>query len=134
MYQCSSVLLPACLGVTIAANPVPSSKRMVGASLSDSWTIETTVPMRRSKVITEEVCLLRIEPAGSLPSLAKKYVIVNLQETPMDQEAAMVIRGRVDDVMGNLMQQLGYPDWDKGDSPPIERLYQMPCALDTDEK
>jgi mono-ADP-ribosyltransferase sirtuin 6 len=77
---------------------------------------------------------LRIEPAGSLPSLAKKYVIVNLQETPMDQKAAMVIRGRVDDVMSNLMQQLGYPDWDKGDSPPIERLWKMPCALDKDEK
>jgi mono-ADP-ribosyltransferase sirtuin 6 len=73
---------------------------------------------------------LRIEPVGSLPSLAKKYVIVNLQETPMDQEAAMVIRGRVDDVMSNLMQQLGHPDWDNEDSPPIERLWQMPCALD----
>jgi mono-ADP-ribosyltransferase sirtuin 6 len=73
---------------------------------------------------------LRIEPAGSLPKLAKKYVIVNLQETPMDQEAAMVIRGRVDDVMSNLMEQLGHPDWDDGgDSPPIERLWQMPCAL-----
>jgi mono-ADP-ribosyltransferase sirtuin 6 len=77
---------------------------------------------------------LRIEPVGSLPSLAKKYVIVNLQETPMDQDAAMVIRGRVDDVMSNLMQQLGYPDWDKGDSPVIERLWQMPFALDKDEK
>jgi mono-ADP-ribosyltransferase sirtuin 6 len=73
---------------------------------------------------------LRIEPVGSLPSLAKKFVIVNLQETPMDQEAAMVIRGRVDDVMSNLMEQLGYPDWDNEDSPPIERLWQMPCALD----
>jgi mono-ADP-ribosyltransferase sirtuin 6 len=33
---------------------------------------------------------LRIEPAGSLPELAKKYVIVNLQETPKDEQAAMV--------------------------------------------
>jgi mono-ADP-ribosyltransferase sirtuin 6 len=71
---------------------------------------------------------LRIEPAGSLPALAKKYVIVNLQETPKDQEAAMVIRGRVDDVMSNLMQQLGHPDWDDGESPPIERLWQTPCV------
>lgn len=73
---------------------------------------------------------LRIEPAGSLPTLAKKYVIVNLQETPKDQEAVMVIRGRVDDVMSSLMQQLGHSDWDDGDSTPINRLWQMPCASD----
>jgi mono-ADP-ribosyltransferase sirtuin 6 len=74
---------------------------------------------------------LRIEPAGSLPTLAKKYVIVNLQETPKDQEAAMVIRSRVDEVMNNLLEQLGHPDWDDGDPAPIERLWKMPTALDT---
>jgi len=55
------------------------------------------------------ICLgtsLRIEPAGSLPTLAKNYVIVNLQITPKDENAALVIRARVDDVMKDLMEKL----------------------------
>lgn len=54
---------------------------------------------------------LRIEPAGSLPTLAKKFVIVNLQETPYDSEAALLIRAPVDEVMQSLMENLGYPNW-----------------------
>jgi mono-ADP-ribosyltransferase sirtuin 6 len=50
---------------------------------------------------------LRIEPAGSLPTLAKKgFVIVNLQPTPYDGKAALVIRARVDQVMKELLQRL----------------------------
>ena len=85
------------------------------------------------------VCLgtsLRIEPAGGLCTYAtypdrerqgrceKKttkqgneklgYVIVNLQETPYDEGAVLVIRGRVDDVMKGVMEKLGYSqDWEK---------------------
>lgn len=79
---------------------------------------------------------LRIEPAANLctfaqneeesPSPKKKgkkntsnkqntklgYVIVNLQKTPYDDDAALVIRGKVDDVMKDLMLRLGYDDWD----------------------
>ncbi|KAL7430073.1 hypothetical protein ACHAXM_001995 [Skeletonema potamos] len=41
------------------------------------------------------------------------YVIVNLQETPYDENATLVIRARVDDVMERLMIKLGYgDDWD----------------------
>jgi len=41
------------------------------------------------------------------------YVIVNLQETPYDDNATLVIRARVDDVMERLMIKLGYGnDWD----------------------
>ena len=41
------------------------------------------------------------------------YVIVNLQETPYDDQAALVIRAKVDDVMERLMSKLGYgSDWD----------------------
>ena len=66
---------------------------------------------------------LRIEPAGSLPTLAKKFVIVNLQETPYDNKAALLIRARVDDVMQSLMEHLGYPNWQKDfESPPVERF------------
>lgn len=52
---------------------------------------------------------LRIEPAGSLPATAHKFVIVNLQETPKDKEAncALIIRAKVDDVMTDLMSKLG---------------------------
>mmetsp|Transcript_37160 Transcript_37160/g.68289 ORF Transcript_37160/g.68289 Transcript_37160/m.68289 type:complete len:372 (-) Transcript_37160:206-1321(-) len=84
---------------------------------------------------------LRIEPAGGLctyptyPTAAassggkkkggkkkKKaseklgYAIVNLQRTPYDEGAALVVRGRVDDVMKGLMEKLGYGcDWDASD-------------------
>jgi mono-ADP-ribosyltransferase sirtuin 6 len=68
---------------------------------------------------------LRIEPAGSLPTLATKYVVVNFQETPKDQDATVVIRCSVDDLMNQLMEQLGYTDWDDEDSPSIERLWRM---------
>ena len=41
------------------------------------------------------------------------YVIVNLQETPYDDNATLVIRAKVDDVMERLMIKLGYGiGWD----------------------
>jgi mono-ADP-ribosyltransferase sirtuin 6 len=38
------------------------------------------------------------------------YVIVNLQPTPYDDGAALVIRAKVDDVMREVMDKLGYGD------------------------
>lgn len=66
---------------------------------------------------------LRIEPVGSLPLRAKRFAIVNLQVTPLDSDAAMIIRANVDDVMESLMQALGYTSWI--DDPPasIERRW-----------
>jgi len=73
------------------------------------------------------VCLgtsLRIEPAAGLceyPELwpipkekkALGYAIVNLQETPYDEDAELVVRAKVDDVMKGLMERLGYEyNWD----------------------
>jgi len=55
---------------------------------------------------------LRIQPAASLPTLAKKYVIVNLQVTPYDDKAELIIRAKVDFVMNNLMKALNFEDWD----------------------
>merc|ERR1712232_1411251 len=46
---------------------------------------------------------LRIEPVGSLPLLAKKFIIVNKQVTPYDMYATLVIRAPVDEVMSNIM-------------------------------
>lgn len=60
------------------------------------------------------ICLgtsLRIEPAGSLPLRAEKFVIVNMQKTPYDGKADLVVRARVDDVMNDLMTRLGVQDW-----------------------
>ncbi|KAJ1447262.1 DHS-like NAD/FAD-binding domain-containing protein [Pelagophyceae sp. CCMP2097] len=49
---------------------------------------------------------LRIVPAADLPLLAKKFVVVNLQKTPLDADAALVIRAKVDDVMAHLLRAL----------------------------
>ena len=69
---------------------------------------------------------LRIEPAGGLCMFAKDtaannnktkgrklgFVIVNLQVTPYVDDASLIIRGKVDDVMEGLMCRLGYSrDW-----------------------
>ena len=50
---------------------------------------------------------LRIVPAGTLPLKAKAFVIVNLQKTPYDSKAALVINAKVDRVMEDLMLHLG---------------------------
>ena len=73
------------------------------------------------------ICLgtsLRINPVGSLPLLAKQFVIVNLQQTPLDEQAALVIRAKVDDVMEHLMIQLGYTKWKNNSAPSIEQIWQ----------
>ena len=61
------------------------------------------------------ICLgssLRIQPAGNLPLLAKQFVIVNKQETPLDDEAALVIRANCDDISCALMDGLGLTGWE----------------------
>lgn len=68
---------------------------------------------------------LRIEPAAGLceyptawpiPADSEEklgYAIVNLQKTPYDEDAQLVVRAKVDDVMRYLMGKLGYScDWD----------------------
>jgi mono-ADP-ribosyltransferase sirtuin 6 len=67
---------------------------------------------------------LRIEPVGSLPLRAKQFVIVNLQVTPIDTDATMVIRAPVDKVMDDLLQMLGYANWKSEPVPSIERRWR----------
>ena len=50
---------------------------------------------------------LRIVPAGELPLTSKAFVIVNLQPTPYDGSATLVIRAKVDVVMAALLEALG---------------------------
>lgn len=52
---------------------------------------------------------LRIEPAGSLPCRHRRgggYVIVNLQRTPKDSKAKLIVRAPVDRVMAALMREV----------------------------
>ena len=72
------------------------------------------------------ICLgtsLRIEPVGSLPLRAKKFVIVNLQVTPKDEDADLIIKAPVDLVMESLMYHLGYEDNWKETAHPVERVW-----------
>jgi NAD+-dependent protein deacetylase sirtuin 6 len=85
------------------------------------------------------ICLgtsLRIQPAGSMPTLAQQFVIVNLQETPEDQNAALVIHERVDRVVLAIMEHFGYDkDWSETDPPPVEYFWQPPPpSTDTNEE
>lgn len=49
---------------------------------------------------------LRMMPVGEWPKLAKKFVIVNLQETPLDEEACLVVHERIDKVFEQLQTHL----------------------------
>jgi len=69
---------------------------------------------------------LRIQPIGDLPLEAEKFVIVNLQKTPHDERATLIIRGPVDEVMNELVVLLGYPSWQKDPEAPIERVWAPP--------
>jgi NAD+-dependent protein deacetylase sirtuin 6 len=75
------------------------------------------------------ICLgtsLRINPANQLPLKAKKFVIVNLQKTPMDNEAALIIRERVDAVMKDVLEHLGCNQLvDEAEPARIERLWKL---------
>eukprot|EP00300_Choanocystis_sp_HF-7_P031386 c40699_g1_i1.p1 GENE.c40699_g1_i1~~c40699_g1_i1.p1 ORF type:complete len:334 (-),score=64.47 c40699_g1_i1:36-980(-) len=67
---------------------------------------------------TADLCLvlgssLRVTPAAQVPETTKqrggRLVIVNLQRTPYDDDADLVIRARIDDVMRAVMEGLGMP-------------------------
>lgn len=69
---------------------------------------------KQSSISDLSICLgstLQIVPAGTLPLLTKKnggrVVIINLQQTKQDKHANLVIHARVDDVMRQLMLNLG---------------------------
>ena len=60
---------------------------------------------------------LRVTPAADMPlhtfERGGKLVIVNLQKTPLDSYAALVIHGKCDEVMAKVMQklQIPIPEW-----------------------
>jgi NAD-dependent SIR2 family protein deacetylase len=60
---------------------------------------------------------MRVTPAANMPvSTAQNggnLVMINLQKTPIDHHATLIIHGKCDDVMQVLMKKLNYsaPDW-----------------------
>ena len=60
---------------------------------------------------------LRVSPANTFPEQCAlnggRLVICNLQSTPLDHLATLVIHAKCDDVMAMLMQKLAYqiPTW-----------------------
>ena len=74
---------------------------------------------------------LRIFPANQLPVKAKKFVVVNLQQTLMDDEASLIIREKVDTVLKDIMDKLGY-ELDENKTPKVERLWKVKTESDND--
>ncbi|KAL7472459.1 hypothetical protein ACHAXS_012746 [Conticribra weissflogii] len=124
--ECTKADLILCLGTSLRIEPAAGlcELAMVGAesSLRDRGDdygvdvkerraeeqekdgIERTTGRKRRRVEN-----LQPKPTGSKLG----YVIVNLQVTPYDDDATLVIRGKVDDVMKELMKKLGYQgNWD----------------------
>ena len=48
---------------------------------------------------------LRIEPAGGMPKTAGSFILVNLQQTPYDNDAALIVRAPVDLVLQAIMSE-----------------------------
>ena len=48
---------------------------------------------------------LRIEPAGGMPKTAGSFILVNLQQTPYDNDAALILRAPVDLVLQAIMSE-----------------------------
>ena len=55
---------------------------------------------------------MRVQPAATLPlqviQNGGNFVMINLQKTPIDAYACLVIHAKTDDVMKLLMKKLGY--------------------------
>lgn len=74
---------------------------------------------------------LRIYPANQMPLKAKKFVIVNLQQTMMDDTAALIIREKVDTVLMDVLEALDVSSLnDANESVNIERVWKPSKVLD----
>jgi mono-ADP-ribosyltransferase sirtuin 6 len=94
----------------------------------DDWDRCNTICEKADIILTLGTSL-RMEPCAGLVHLAKQYVIVNLQETPYDKDAALVIRYKVDQFMPLLLTELGFPkDWESTfPHPEIQRVSESLC-------
>lgn len=123
--ECAKADLILCLGTSLRIEPAAGlcELAMVGAesTLDDQDDDGDVGEGGRFEVQeednTEQITVRKRRKVENLRSKPKRrklgYVIVNLQVTPYDDDAALVIRGKVDDVMKELMKKLGYQsNWD----------------------
>lgn len=75
---------------------------------------------------------LRILPIGKLPLLAKRFVVINLQATPIDKKACLIIRAKADDIMSRLMGELDYERNWGDDVSLVEKLWK-PTSKENEE-
>lgn len=85
---------------------------------------------RRADLVLTLGTSLRIEPAGSLPQLSRRFCVVNLQRTPKDAAAHLIVRAPVDVVMETIMREAmgltlrsaagGVAEWVACDAEPAE--------------
>lgn len=56
---------------------------------------------------------MKVSPFCELPTKAKKMIICNLQPTPKDKKANLIIHSKIDDLIEALFIELGYsvPDY-----------------------
>mmetsp|Transcript_7334 Transcript_7334/g.18197 ORF Transcript_7334/g.18197 Transcript_7334/m.18197 type:complete len:391 (+) Transcript_7334:184-1356(+) len=100
--ECSRADLVLCLGTSLRIEPAASlCTYPITADEHDPYSYEGDDGKERKKR----------KLAGKETKIG--YVIVNLQNTPYDDGAALVVRGKVDEVMEGLMLKLGYgDDWE----------------------
>lgn len=104
---CSRADLVLCLGTSLRIEPAGSLCTLP---------LNNDAPRSLSEVSEDgkEALGGRKKKRSSMTKETKRgYAIVNLQPTPYDDGAALVIRGKVDDVMQGLMEKLGYGAWDE---------------------
>lgn len=100
--ECSKADLVLCLGTSLRIEPAASLCTYPTAAATDPSGEGGTKKKGRKKMVMMK------EKLG--------FAIVNLQQTPYDESAALVVRGKVDDVMKAVMWKLGYGNnWDSGD-------------------
>ena len=82
---------------------------------------------------------LRIQPVSELPLLAKQFIIINLQITPYDEQAELVIRQRTDTVMTDLYNGLTGREFMQSESdtqqqPVFDQTWKIPIPNDEDDE
>ena len=90
----------------------------------DDW-IRSQEECAKSDLVLALGTSLRIEPAGSLPTLAEKFVIINKQVTPYDHhtKVALTIRADIEYVFDKIMSNLSCVEenWDYGNTALIKK-------------
>ena len=85
-----------------------------GESLPEKALDDAFAHAERADVCISLGSSLRVVPAADVPArvgrkAGGKLIIVNLQATPLDGDAALLIRAKCDDVMRLLLEKLGAP-------------------------